>query len=131
MPVADPGARAVARCDLFGAPPYSESPDQLLRRCLTGAHAASLETLRAWMTEAGMTVRCDGAANLIGRYESAPAGAPALMIGPHIDTVRNAGRYDGALGVMLGIDCVEALADAGRRLPFAIEVIAFGDEEGS
>jgi len=131
MPVRDPGARAVARCDQLGAPPFSERADQLVRRYLTPAHAASLGALREWMTQAGMTVRCDGAANLIGRYEGAVPGLPALLIGSHIDTVRNGGRYDGALGVMLGIDCVEVLADAGRRLPFAIEVIAFGDEEGS
>jgi allantoate deiminase len=127
----DLGARAVARCDLMGVPPYSEHADQLVRRYLTGAHQAALATLGNWMRAAGMTVRCDAAANLIGRYEAATPGAPALMIGSHIDTVRNGGRYDGALGVMLGIDCVEALFDAGRRLPFAVEVIAFGDEEGS
>ena len=125
----DLGVRAVARCDLMGAPPYSEHDDQLVRRYLTAAHAAALGTLREWMEAAGMSVRCDGAANLIGRYEAAAPNAPALMIGSHIDTVRNGGRYDGALGVMLGIDCVDALA--GRRLPFALEVIAFGDEEGS
>jgi allantoate deiminase len=115
----------------MGSPPYSERSDQLVRRYLTPAHAAALSTLRDWMAGAGMSVRCDGAANLIGRYEARAPGAPALVIGSHIDTVRNGGRYDGALGVMLGLDCVEALADAGRRLPFAIEVIAFGDEEGS
>ena len=125
------GARAMARCDLLGAPPYSEAPDQLTRRFLTPAHRAALDVLGDWMCEAGMTVRLDAAANLIGRYEGATPNAPALMIGSHIDSVRNGGRYDGALGVMLGIDCVDALARAKRRLPFAIEVIAFGDEEGS
>jgi allantoate deiminase len=83
------------------------------------------------MVEAGMSVRMDAAANLIGRYEGETPHAPALMVGSHIDTVRNGGRYDGALGVMLGVDVVEALSAAGRRSPFAIEVIAFGDEEGS
>jgi allantoate deiminase len=83
------------------------------------------------MAEAGMDVRTDAAANLIGRYEGAAPGAPALMIGSHIDSVRNGGRYDGALGVLLGVDCVAALDARGRRLAFAIEVIAFGDEEGS
>jgi allantoate deiminase len=121
----------VARCDLMGVPPYSERDDQLVRRYLTDAHAAALETLGVWMRAAGMTVRRDAAANLIGRYEGLSHGAPALMIGSHIDTVRNGGRYDGALGIMLGIDCVEMLSAARRRLPFAIEVIAFGDEEGS
>jgi len=127
----DLGVRAVARCDLMGIPPYSERDDQLVRPFLTASHAAALKTLAEWMGEAGMTTRLDAAANLIGRYEGATSGAPALMIGSHIDTVRNGGRYDGALGVMLGVDVVEALHDAGRRLPFAIEVIAFGDEEGS
>ena len=125
------GARAMARCDLLGAPPYSEAADQLTRRFLTPAHRAALDRLTDWMRAAGMSVRLDAAANLIGRYEGAAPDAAALLIGSHIDSVRNGGRYDGALGVALGIDCVDALATAGRRLPFAIEVIAFGDEEGS
>jgi len=126
-----PGARAMARCDLMGAVPYSEVEGQLVRRFLTDAHRAALDTLTDWMIQAGMNVRMDAAANLIGRYEGATPNAPALMVGSHIDTVRNGGRYDGALGVMLGVDVVEALKLAGRRRPFAIEVIAFGDEEGS
>ncbi len=125
------GARAKTRCDLLGAPPYSEVEGQLTRRFLTPAHAAALDTLTQWMTSAGMTVHRDAAGSLVGRYEGETPGAPALLIGSHIDSVRNGGRYDGPLGIMLGIDVVEALRDAGRRLPFAIEVIAFGDEEGS
>ena len=125
------GARAALRCDLLGVPPYSEAAGQLTRRFLTAAHRATLDALTGWMVDAGMTVRLDAAANLIGRYEGARPGAPALMIGSHVDSVRNGGRYDGSLGVLLGVDCVEALNRAGRRLPFAIEVIAFGDEEGS
>ncbi len=78
-----------------------------------------------------MRVRRDAAANLIGRYEGETPDAKALIIGSHIDSVRNGGRYDGPLGITLGIDVVEALHRAGRRLPFAIEVVAFGDEEGS
>lgn len=125
------GVRARARCDLLGAPPHSEVDGQLTRRFLTPAHDAALQTLTPWMTSAGMSVHRDAAGNLIGRYEGETPGAPALLIGSHIDSVRNGGRYDGPLGIMLGIDVVEALRDAGRRLPFAIEVIAFGDEEGS
>ena len=127
----DIGARAKARCDLLGVPPYSEAAGQLTRRFLTAAHAASLSALEDWMTQAGMSVRRDAAANLIGRYEGETPGARALIIGSHIDSVRNGGRYDGPLGIMLGIDVVEALHRAGRRLSFAIEVVAFGDEEGS
>ena len=127
----DIGARAKARCDALGAAPYSEVEGQLTRRFLTSAHAAALNALGDWMSEAGMSVRRDAAANLIGRYEGETPGAKALIIGSHIDSVRNGGRYDGPLGIMLGIDVVEALHRAGRRLPFAIEVVAFGDEEGS
>lgn len=127
----DIGGRAKARCDLLGVSPYSEVEGQLTRRFLTPAHKAALDTLTLWMTAAGMTVRHDAAGSLVGRYEGETSDAPALLIGSHIDSVRNGGRYDGPLGIMLGIDVVEALRDAGRRLPFAIEVIAFGDEEGS
>jgi allantoate deiminase len=125
------GARAKARCDLLGLPPYSEVDGQLTRRFLTPAHEAALRTLTLWITSAGMTARRDAAGSLVGRYEGETPDAPALLIGSHIDSVRNGGRYDGPLGIMLGVDVVEALRDAGRRLPFAIEVIAFGDEEGS
>ena len=127
----DIGARAKRRCDALGAPPYSEVDGQLTRRFLTSAHAAALDTVSEWMADAGMSVRRDAAANLIARYEGETPGAKALIIGSHIDSVRNGGRYDGPLGIMLGIDLVEALHRAGRRMPFAIEVVAFGDEEGS
>jgi len=83
------------------------------------------------MARAGMTVRRDPAANLVGRYEGVDPQAPALIIGSHLDSVRDGGRYDGPLGIMLGIECVAALSAQGKRLPFAIEVYAFGDEEGS
>ncbi len=123
------GARAVARCDELGIAPYSDLPDSLYRGYLTPAHRAALDRVGAWMVEAGMRVRIDPAANLIGRYEATAPDAPALIIASHIDSVRDGGRYDGPLGIMLGIEAVAALQ--GRRLPFAIEVIAFGDEEGS
>ncbi len=125
------GTRAVERCIALGAAPFSDLPDALFRAYLTPAHAAALNQTSHWMREAGMTVRVDSAANLIGRYEAAMPGAPALLIASHIDSVRNAGRYDGPLGIMLGIECAASLHGEGRRLPFALEVIAFGDEEGS
>lgn len=125
------GARAVARCDALGVAPYSDMADGLYRGYLTPAHRAASAQVATWMTAAGMRVAVDAAANLIGRYEGMAPDAPALLIGSHIDSVRDAGRYDGPLGIMLGIECVAALAAAGQRMPFAIEVIAFGDEEGS
>ncbi len=125
------GARAIARCDALGVPPCSDSEAGLYRAWLSPAHRAAQQSLSAWMDEAGMAVRIDAASNLVGRYEGTRPDAPVLLIGSHIDSVHDAGRYDGPLGVMLGIECVAALHAAGRRLPFAIEVIAFGDEEGS
>jgi allantoate deiminase len=123
------GARAVARCDALGMAPYSDVVDGLFRAYLTPAHRAAVDRIGAWMVEAGMTVRLDQAANLIGRYEGFEPVAPALVFGSHIDSVRDAGRYDGPLGVTLAIEVVARLS--GRRLPFAIEIYAFGDEEGS
>jgi allantoate deiminase len=111
--------------------PYSDAPDMLVRGYLTPAHRAAVDRVGCWMVEAGMDVSLDPAANLIGRYEGNAPGSPALLIGSHLDSVRDGGRYDGPLGVMLGIECVAALHRKGRRLPFAIEVIGFGDEEGS
>ncbi len=125
------GGRAVARCDMLGTPPYSEDASVLIRPFLTLSHARALDLVTQWMGEAGMATRLDPIGNLIGRYEGAAPGAPALLLGSHIDSVHDAGRYDGILGIMLGIETVQTLHDAGRRLPFAIEVIAFGDEEGS
>lgn len=125
------GARAVARCDELGHAPYSDMPDMLFRAWMTPAFARTQEQVGAWMVEAGMNVSLDGASNLVGRYGGTESDAPTLLIGSHLDSVRNAGRYDGPLGVMLGIEAVAALNAADKRLPFGIEVIAFGDEEGS
>jgi allantoate deiminase len=125
------GRRAVERCDLLGHAPYSDNPDMLFRPFLGPAHRAALDRLAQWMREAGMSVRLDPAGNLIGRYEGLTAEAPAMLIGSHIDSVNDAGRYDGPLGIMLGIELVAGLHERGQRHAFAIEVIAFGDEEGS
>jgi len=84
-----------------------------------------------WMREAGMSVRRDAAGNLVGRYEAAEAGSPCIMMGSHQDSVRDAGKYDGPLGIVTPIEAVTALQRAGTRLPVAIEVIAFTDEEGT
>ncbi|WP_088182487.1 allantoate amidohydrolase [Sphingobium sp. Z007] len=125
------GARAVARCDALGVAPYSDMADGLYRGYLTPAYVHAQDALAGWMGEAGMAARRDPAANLIGRYEGLDPAAPALLIGSHLDSVKDAGRYDGLLGIMLGVEAVAALHRAGRRLRFPIEVIAFGDEEGS
>ena len=124
------GARAVARCDALGVAPYSDDAEGLYRAYLSPAYAEAQAALTAWMEAAGMTVTLDPAANLVGRYEGSGDGPP-LVIGSHLDSVRDAGRYDGPLGIMLAVECVAALHAGGRRMAFPIEVYAFGDEEGS
>jgi allantoate deiminase len=121
----------VARCDALGIAPYSDMEGGLYRAYLTPAYHTAQAALSGWMAEAGMAVTRDPAANLVGRYEGTDPAAPALLIGSHLDSVRDGGRYDGPLGIMLGVEAVAALHAAGRRMPFPIEVIAFGDEEGS
>lgn len=108
----------------------SDVEGNLTRPSYSAAMKAAAGAVAGWMRDAEMAVTLDGAGNLIGRYEGATPGAKALVLGSHIDTVKDAGKYDGTLGVLLGIACVEALAAANRRLPFAVEVVAFADEEG-
>ena len=86
--------------------------------------------LAQYMQEAGLSVRLDAAGTLVGRREGATADARTLLIGSHIDSVRNAGSFDGPLGIVLGIEALEILRARGARSPFAVEVLAFGDEEG-
>ncbi len=104
---------------------------RLSRLYLTPEHRRANDLVAQWMTAAGMAVREDAVGNIIGRYEGEQPGLPALLIGSHLDTVRDAGRYDGMLGVLTGIAVVADLNARGRRLPFAVEVIGFGDEEGT
>src|SRR5207237_162159 len=84
--------------------------------------------VREWMRQAGITVMRDNIGNLHGRYEG--TGNTTLLLGSHLDSVRDAGKYDGPLGVMVAIAAVHRLHDEARRLPFAIEILAFADEEG-
>ena len=120
--------RILRRVDALAG--VSESPRGLLRRFATPEHARANELVGGWMAQAGMSVRVDAIGNVVGRYEGRAPGAPALLVGSHLDTVADAGKYDGMLGVITGIECVHALAAAGRRLEFAVEVIGFADEEG-
>jgi hydantoinase/carbamoylase family amidase len=122
------GARIVARCDELGT--LTEEPGVLTRTFLTPMHKSANAMVAAWMREAGMEANTDPIGNLVGRYPGTQSDGPIVMVGSHLDTVRNAGRYDGMMGVITGIEAVDALKRAGRRLPFAIEVVGFGDEEG-
>ena len=108
----------------------SEDPVELTRRYLTPEHAQAADLVMRRMREAGMSARLDAVGNVVGRYPGRRPGARRLILGSHLDTVRNAGKYDGALGVMLPIACLKALHERGRRLDYPVDVIAFGDEEG-
>lgn len=108
----------------------TSEPGVLTRLTLTPAHREAAKLVSAWMREACMSVRIDRIGNVVGRYEGATRDAPVLLVGSHIDTVRNAGRFDGNLGVVMGIAAVADLARRGCVLSHAVEVIAFGDEEG-
>lgn len=114
------------RCDELAA--FTEEEGRLTRRFATSALWQAGETVRTWMEAAGMEVRRDAIGNLIGRLGGGERRT--LLIGSHLDTVRDAGRYDGVLGVLVAIGCLERLRDQGRSLPYAVEVLAFADEEG-
>jgi allantoate deiminase len=116
----------MGRADLLGG--MSEEPDRLTRRVATPAMKQANGIVEEWMRAAGMAVRQDNIGNLVGRYEG--TGEGTLVLGSHLDSVRDAGKYDGPLGVLVAIGCVQVLHDAGKRLPYAIEVAAFADEEG-
>jgi allantoate deiminase len=119
-------ATVLARCARLGE--VSEEPGRLVRRYGTPAMARANELVGGWMREAGMDVRTDAVGNLIGRRGDAGPPAPALMLGSHLDTIVDAGRYDGPLGVLAAIAVVERLG--AQPPPFAVEVIGFADEEG-
>ena len=123
------GAKIMERIEALAQ--ISESPTGLTRRYLTPEHRQANDLVGRWMTENGMTVREDAVGNIIGRYPAQQDDAPTLMIGSHLDTVIMAGKYDGMLGVITGISCVGELHARRTRLPFAIEVIGFCDEEGA
>ncbi len=120
--------RLMARLDEFNA--LSDEPGRLTRLYLSPAYRKACERFAEWARGAGLQPNIDAAGNVRARYEGQRAGAPALMIGSHIDTVRDAGRYDGNLGALAALAVVEQLAERDERLDFAIEIVAFGDEEG-
>jgi len=119
-------AAVLRRCDELAA--FTEEEGRLTRRYATPALWQAGETVREWMEAAGIEVRRDAIGNLIGRLGD--GDRRTLLVGSHLDTVRDAGRYDGVLGVLVAIACAERLRDDGRSLPYTLEVLAFADEEG-
>jgi allantoate deiminase len=122
------GDEIVGRINELAA--ISETPEHLTRIFLSREHRAAAELILSWMGDAGMRAHLDAIGNVCGRYEGETAGLPCLMLGSHYDTVRDAGKWDGPLGLITAISCVAELHRRGKRLPYAIEVTGFADEEG-
>jgi allantoate deiminase len=125
--MAGEAAKVMERLDILGT--CSEESGQLTRPFASDAMRRAHEHVASWMREAGMAVRRDNVGNLLGRYEGS-GGDATLLAGSHLDSVRDAGKYDGPLGVMVALAAVQRLHGSGSRLPYAIEVVGFADEEG-
>ncbi|MGE0672618.1 MAG: 2-oxo-4-hydroxy-4-carboxy-5-ureidoimidazoline decarboxylase [Methylibium sp.] len=111
-------------------PGYGER-GELTVTYLTDAHRACAAQLQAWMRDCGFDeVRLDAVGNVVGLYLGSDPSARRLLTGSHYDTVRNGGKYDGRLGILVPMACVRELHRAGRRLPFGLEVVGFAEEEG-
>ncbi len=122
--------RIIARCRELAR--ISDVPGETTRTFLSPGARVAQQTLRMWMEAAGLTVWTDAIGNLRGLLPAADANAPRLLIGSHIDTVPNAGAFDGVLGVILGLGVIERLREdnPAAGLSVAIELIAFSEEEG-
>jgi allantoate deiminase len=118
----------VERCRALAG--VSEEQGRLTRRYATPAMARANALVGSWMREAGMTARLDTGGNLVGRRPGLDPAAGTLLLGSHLDTVRDAGAFDGPLGVVLSIALVQRLREEGVALPFAVDVVGFADEEG-
>ncbi|MBX3422738.1 MAG: allantoate amidohydrolase [Pirellulaceae bacterium] len=119
-------AEIMQRCDQIAA--HSELPGKVCRTFCSPATAGAVQLVKQWMCAAGLTVQLDAACNVIGR--SAVDQRPALLIGSHIDTVPDGGRFDGALGIMFAIAAAQMFQARSTELPFTIQAIAFSEEEG-
>jgi allantoate deiminase len=116
------------RCDELGA--ISEEPGRLTRTFASPAMRRANKLVGSWMREAGLQVHEDAALNLLGRWNSSKPGAKTFLLGSHLDTVRDAGKYDGPLGVLTAIAAVQFLRERKVMLPFNLEIVGFSDEEG-
>ncbi len=132
-PTTSSAARAAARKVMERADRLarcSEEPGRITRSYGTPALREARDLVEGWMREAGLEVRRDAIGNASGAVPACSSGARTLLLGSHIDSVRDAGRYDGPLGVLVAIAAVELLLAEGHSAPFGIEVVAFADEEG-
>ena len=122
------GEELMRQADVLGQ--FTEDAPRITRRYLTEQHKQAGEYLIGLMRRAGMSAGFDALGNVVGRYEAAAANAPTVMSGSHMDSVRNAGKYDGLFGIITAIACVKDLHDRGKRLAYTLEIVGFGDEEG-
>ena len=109
---------------------WSETPGGLTCTYLSPAHRAVAAEISRFMQNAGLKTHTDAVANVVGRYASKDERAPTVIMASHYDTVRNAGKYDGRLGILAGLVVAEHLARSGKRLPFHLDLVAFSEEEG-
>ena len=121
--------RVLARADRLAA--LSRMPGGIDRRYLTPEHRAANDLAAVWLAEAGLDAWQDAAGNLCGRVPGPPDDAPIVLLGSHLDSVPDAGRYDGILGVLVALEVAERLRDEAAALPFALELVGFADEEGT
>ena len=125
---AQAASQVMTWCNELGAVSQADHVD---RRYLTKQHRQANDLVALWMQQAGCKTWEDGAANLWGRYESDNDNAQRFILGSHLDTVPNGGKYDGMLGVLAPIAVVNYLHSHNIRLPFHIDIVGFGDEEGT
>lgn len=118
--------QVIARCRELAQ--FTEDPPRTTRMFLSPPMRDCHQQISEWMHSLGMVVRIDPIGNLRGLYPGCSGASPRLLIGSHLDTVPDAGAYDGILGVVLALSLVESLE--GRRLPFALEILGFSEEEG-
>lgn len=124
----DPGDEMLARAAEMAQ--HSDQEQGLTCAYLTRAHQATAGLIRDYMLAAGLDAHIDAVGNVVGRLPGSRPDAGALLTGSHYDTVTNAGRYDGRLGILLPISVAARLRRDGRQLPYALEIIAFAEEEG-
>ena len=125
----DIAAQVMQRIDALAM--ISDEPGRLTRTYGSPAMRRANDLVAGWMRDAGMTIEVDPIGNLIGRYAGDPTATKTFLLGSHLDTVRDAGKFDGVLGVLVALACIQHLHETGRRLPFALDLAGFADEEGA
>ena len=120
--------KIISRIDALAA--LSDQPGMISRVFGTPAFVSASNMFVQWFTEAGLSTRIDNIGNVRGRLTCSTANSKTFVIASHFDTVINAGKFDGPLGIVMGLDIIEQLIAEKIELPFNIELIAFSDEEG-